>query len=147
MPQKINPTAHHPMSLTLEERPADLPKEQTIIAYCRGAYCILSFDAVKSLREKGYKARRLAERIGLNGCALTRGVLGNPQTSQCTLVQRQGGVCEVDSAAPSLRQKRFGLPTPLNSAPPDSCTTALLPQERMSLMSEPLECLAFQSPF
>jgi rhodanese-related sulfurtransferase len=34
-----------------------------IIAYCRGAYCILSFDAVKSLREKGYNARRVADGI------------------------------------------------------------------------------------
>jgi ArsR family transcriptional regulator len=47
----------------LEERLADLPKDKTIVAYCRGAYCILSFDAVKSLREKGYDARRVADGI------------------------------------------------------------------------------------
>ncbi|MGA0007366.1 MAG: rhodanese-like domain-containing protein [Burkholderiaceae bacterium] len=63
MPQATNPATHHPLSLTLEERLADLPKDKTIVAYCRGAYCILSFDAVKSLREKGYNARRLADGI------------------------------------------------------------------------------------
>ena len=47
----------------LEERLADLPKDKTIVAYCRGTYCILSFDAVKSLREKGYNARRVADGI------------------------------------------------------------------------------------
>jgi len=47
----------------LEERLADLPKEKTIVAYCRGAYCILSFDAVKALRERGYDARRVADGI------------------------------------------------------------------------------------
>ncbi len=39
----------------------DLPKEQDIIAYCRGAYCVLAFEAVATLREKGFKARRLEE--------------------------------------------------------------------------------------
>ncbi len=47
----------------LEERLADLPKDKTIVAYCRGAYCILSFDAVKTLRGKGYDARRVADGI------------------------------------------------------------------------------------
>lgn len=47
----------------LEERLADLPKDKTIVAYCRGAYCILSFDAVKALRERGYNARRVADGI------------------------------------------------------------------------------------
>lgn len=47
----------------LEERLADLPKDKTIVAYCRGAYCILSFDAVKTLRDRGYQARRVADGI------------------------------------------------------------------------------------
>jgi len=47
----------------LEERLADLPKDKTIVAYCRGAYCILSFDAVHALRERGYDARRVADGI------------------------------------------------------------------------------------
>ena len=39
----------------------DLPGEKDIIAYCRGAYCVLAFEAVATLREKGFKARRLKE--------------------------------------------------------------------------------------
>jgi len=40
---------------------ANLPKEQEIIAYCRGEYCVLAFEAVATMREKGFKARRLEE--------------------------------------------------------------------------------------
>ena len=32
---------------------------QEIVAYCRGPHCILAFDAVAQLREKGFQARRL----------------------------------------------------------------------------------------
>ncbi len=45
----------------LEKRLDELPKDQKIIAYCRGPYCVLSFEAVAALREKGYDARRLEE--------------------------------------------------------------------------------------
>jgi len=38
-----------------------LPKDIEIIAYCRGAYCVLSFEAVAQLRKEGFKARRLEE--------------------------------------------------------------------------------------
>ncbi len=34
---------------------------QEIVAYCRGPHCILAFDAVAKLREKGYRARRLED--------------------------------------------------------------------------------------
>lgn len=40
---------------------SDLPKRTEIIAYCRGPYCILSFEAVKTLRARGFKARRLED--------------------------------------------------------------------------------------
>jgi ArsR family transcriptional regulator len=40
---------------------ADLDPDQEIVAYCRGAYCVLSFEAVASLRKKGFKARRLED--------------------------------------------------------------------------------------
>ncbi len=43
----------------LEQRIVELPKHQEIIAYCRGPYCVLAFQAVAALREKGFKARRL----------------------------------------------------------------------------------------
>lgn len=45
----------------LERRLSELPKDQEIIAYCRGPYCVLSFEAVASLRAKGYKVRRLED--------------------------------------------------------------------------------------
>lgn len=43
----------------LNERLKDLPKDNEVIAYCRGAYCVLSYEAVAELRKKGFKARRL----------------------------------------------------------------------------------------
>lgn len=45
----------------LGDRLKDLPKDHEVIAYCRGAYCVLSFEAVAELRKQGYKARRLEE--------------------------------------------------------------------------------------
>jgi len=38
-----------------------LNPKQEIVAYCRGPHCVLAFDAVASLREKGLKARRLED--------------------------------------------------------------------------------------
>ena len=32
-----------------------------IVAYCRGPYCVLAFEAVKILREKGFQVRRLED--------------------------------------------------------------------------------------
>ncbi len=43
----------------LEQHLAELDPQQEIVAYCRGPHCILAFDAVARLREKGYQARRL----------------------------------------------------------------------------------------
>jgi rhodanese-related sulfurtransferase/predicted transcriptional regulator len=43
----------------LEKRLRELPKRKEIIAYCRGPYCLMSYDAVSLLRKKGIKARRL----------------------------------------------------------------------------------------
>lgn len=45
----------------IEQHLADLPKGQEIIAYCRGEYCVLAFEAVAALRKKGFSARRLEE--------------------------------------------------------------------------------------
>ena len=39
----------------------DLPSGEEVIAYCRGPYCVLAFEAVAKLREKGIGARRLEE--------------------------------------------------------------------------------------
>ena len=43
----------------LEGRLRKLPKTKEIVAYCRGPYCVLAFEAVKLLRERGFNARRL----------------------------------------------------------------------------------------
>jgi ArsR family transcriptional regulator len=45
----------------LEERLAQLDPEQEIVAYCRGPWCVLSFEAVAALRARGFKVRRLQD--------------------------------------------------------------------------------------
>ena len=45
----------------LQKHLKDLPKGKEIIAYCRGPYCVLAYEAVEQLRKKGYKVRRLEE--------------------------------------------------------------------------------------
>jgi rhodanese-related sulfurtransferase len=40
-----------------------LPRNQEIVAYCRGPYCVLSIQAVEMLRAKGFQAVRLEEGI------------------------------------------------------------------------------------
>lgn len=45
----------------LPKRLKTLPKDQEIVAYCRGPYCMFALDAVTALRKKGYRARRLEE--------------------------------------------------------------------------------------
>ena len=45
----------------IEQHLANLPRDQEVIAYCRGEYCVLAFEAVATLREKGFNARRLEE--------------------------------------------------------------------------------------
>lgn len=42
----------------LEGHLSDLPTDKEIIAYCRGPHCILSFDAVNLLRNRGMIAHR-----------------------------------------------------------------------------------------
>lgn len=45
----------------LSKRLAELPKRKEVVAYCRGPYCLLSYDAVELLRKKGLQARRLQD--------------------------------------------------------------------------------------
>lgn len=45
----------------LESRLAELPRDKEVIAYCRGTYCVLSYQAVDLLRRHGVKARRLED--------------------------------------------------------------------------------------
>lgn len=45
----------------LEERLSQFDPQQEVIAYCRGPYCVLSYEAVALLRARGFKARRLED--------------------------------------------------------------------------------------
>jgi ArsR family transcriptional regulator len=45
----------------LECRLAELPPDREIVAYCRGPWCVLSFEAVALLRRRGYRVRRLED--------------------------------------------------------------------------------------
>jgi rhodanese-related sulfurtransferase/DNA-binding transcriptional ArsR family regulator len=45
----------------LKRRVSRLPRDKEIVAYCRGAYCALSFEAVAMLRKRGFKIHRLED--------------------------------------------------------------------------------------
>ncbi|MER9403115.1 metalloregulator ArsR/SmtB family transcription factor [Mesorhizobium caraganae] len=45
----------------LDRRLAELPANREVIAYCRGPYCVLSFEAVAALRMQGYVVHRLED--------------------------------------------------------------------------------------
>jgi rhodanese-related sulfurtransferase/DNA-binding transcriptional ArsR family regulator len=52
------------VNIPLDELPrrlGELPADRTVIAYCRGPYCVFAFEAVATLRARGYDARRLAD--------------------------------------------------------------------------------------
>lgn len=46
---------------SLPQRLMDLPRTQEIVAYCRGPYCMLAFEAVEQLRKSGFRARRMED--------------------------------------------------------------------------------------
>ncbi len=43
----------------MEKRMKSIPRSKDVFAYCRGRYCVLSHEAVKSLRKKGFRILRL----------------------------------------------------------------------------------------
>lgn len=43
----------------LHRRLVNIPREQEVVAYCRGPYCLMAFEAVAELRRRGRRARRL----------------------------------------------------------------------------------------
>jgi rhodanese-related sulfurtransferase/DNA-binding transcriptional ArsR family regulator len=47
----------------LGRRYREIPKHREVIAYCRGPYCVYSADAVKLLRKRGYRARRMHDGV------------------------------------------------------------------------------------
>jgi rhodanese-related sulfurtransferase/DNA-binding transcriptional ArsR family regulator len=46
---------------SLQARLSELDPAKEVVAYCRGPYCVLSFEAVAALRARGFKARRLMD--------------------------------------------------------------------------------------
>ena len=62
-------TAHLPFARSmpvdeLEQRLAELPRRREIVAYCRGPFCMLSDEALKLLRARGYKAKKTLDGVG-----------------------------------------------------------------------------------
>jgi rhodanese-related sulfurtransferase len=47
----------------LERRLAELPTDREIVAYCRGPFCLLSDEAVRLLRERGFRAHRISDGV------------------------------------------------------------------------------------
>jgi rhodanese-related sulfurtransferase len=47
----------------LTARSAELPERQTIVAYCRGPYCVMAIDAVEQLRRLGFTAHRMEQGV------------------------------------------------------------------------------------
>ena len=45
----------------LKARLSELDPSQEIVAYCRGPYCVLSYEAVAALRTRGFQVRRLQD--------------------------------------------------------------------------------------
>ena len=47
----------------LAQRLAELPPGRAIVAYCRGPFCVMSDEAVKLLRERGYTAFKITDGV------------------------------------------------------------------------------------
>ncbi|MDK9719920.1 MAG: metalloregulator ArsR/SmtB family transcription factor [Rhodospirillales bacterium] len=65
-PEREYAAGHIPGSVNvplkdLKKRLTTLPAKAEIVAYCRGPYCVLAFEAVAALREKGFTVRRLED--------------------------------------------------------------------------------------
>jgi rhodanese-related sulfurtransferase len=61
-------TAHLPFARSiplqeLRQRLAELPKDRSIVAYCRGPYCLMAKDAVELLKKEGYAAVHLRDGV------------------------------------------------------------------------------------
>ncbi len=47
----------------LRQRLSELPKDRSIVAYCRGPYCLMAVDAVALLKQEGYSAIHLRDGV------------------------------------------------------------------------------------
>jgi ArsR family transcriptional regulator len=55
------PTAINIPLRELPRRLRDLPADREVVAYCRGPYCVLAFEAIALLRKRGFRAKRLED--------------------------------------------------------------------------------------
>ena len=59
----------------LEQRIADLPPGKEVVAYCRGPFCLMSDEAVRLLRARGFSASKISDGVtewSTNGMPLDR---------------------------------------------------------------------------
>lgn len=61
-------TAHLPFARSiplneLRQRLGELSKDRSIVAYCRGPYCLMAVDAVELLKQEGYSALHLRDGV------------------------------------------------------------------------------------
>lgn len=61
-------TAHLPFARSipldeLRQRLGELPKDRSIVAYCRGPYCLMAADAAELLKREGYSAIHLRDGV------------------------------------------------------------------------------------
>lgn len=47
----------------LADRLDEIPADTEVVAYCRGAYCVMAHDAVRVLRAHGFRARRTEDGV------------------------------------------------------------------------------------
>jgi rhodanese-related sulfurtransferase/biotin operon repressor len=65
----------------LKRHLAKFDRKIEIVAYCRGPYCVMSFEAVAQLRKLGFKARRLEDGLPeWRAAGLPVETLSSPQT-------------------------------------------------------------------
>lgn len=67
-PREEYQAAHLPFARSMplpeiERRLAELSKDQDIVAYCRGPFCMLSDEALKLLTGKGYRVRKMLDGV------------------------------------------------------------------------------------
>jgi len=57
-------TAHLPLARSipvteLKKRIGEIPRDKTVVAYCRGPFCLMAKEAVDYLRTEGFQALRV----------------------------------------------------------------------------------------
>lgn len=70
------PGAHSVPLAELRKTLRSIPRDQEVVAYCHGPYCVLALEAVELLKARGYAASRLDDGIAewkAAGLPITRG--------------------------------------------------------------------------